>query len=98
MPYFFARAAELPGVGEATATTSPSCDTILIEAAWISASNCEPIIPTFTLPLLDMYLFSQPGERITRLPIYAARLLEAASPRAKALMYAALHPQPPPIN
>src|SRR5215813_10554466 len=58
MAYLFARAAAFPGVGEATATTSVSSDAILKDAAWISASNCEPMMPTFTLPSLDMFPLS----------------------------------------
>src|SRR5882672_6931742 len=54
MPYLFARAAAFPGVGDATATTSASSEAILNEAAWMSASNCEPMIPTFTFPLLGI--------------------------------------------
>src|SRR4051812_16734291 len=50
MPYFLASACALPGVGEATATTSASSGMIWNEAAWISASNCDPMIPTFTFP------------------------------------------------
>src|SRR6266700_2606974 len=50
MPYFCASAAALPGVGEATATTSASCAPIWKAAAWMSASNCDPIIPTLTFP------------------------------------------------
>src|SRR4051794_29083988 len=50
MPYFAASASGFPGVGEATATTSASSGMIWNEAAWMSASNREPMIPTFTLP------------------------------------------------
>src|SRR4029077_19798678 len=45
-----ARAAALPGVGEAMATTSASWERCWKEAAWMSAWNWEPIMPTFTLP------------------------------------------------
>src|SRR3954469_16013069 len=50
MPYFAASASGFPGVGEATATTSASSGMIWNDAAWMSASNWEPMIPTFTLP------------------------------------------------
>src|SRR5882724_7754942 len=54
MPYLFASAAAFPGVGDATATTSAHSEAILKEAAWMSASNCEPMIPTFTFPFSGM--------------------------------------------
>src|SRR5260221_11250448 len=50
MPNRFASAAALPGVGEAMATTSASCGIIWNDAAWMSAWNWEPIMPTLTLP------------------------------------------------
>src|SRR5256885_593717 len=50
MPYFCASASGCPGVGEATATTSASSGRIWNEAAWMSASNPEPMMPTFTFP------------------------------------------------
>src|SRR5882724_8233462 len=103
MPYFFAKAAALPGVGEATATTSACSEAILKEAAWISASNCEPMIATFTLPLFGMRIFPRSLHQFSKDPNYQPTLrcavwVEAASPRAKAWMYAALQPQQPPRN
>src|SRR6267154_6653242 len=49
MLYRLASSAALPGVGEAMATTSASFR-IWKEAAWMSAWNWEPMMPTFTLP------------------------------------------------
>src|SRR5215831_3158071 len=56
MPYRWARLEACREVGEAIATTSACSDAILKAAAWISASNPEPMIPTFTFPLLDIDL------------------------------------------
>ena len=50
MPYRLASSSGWPGVGEAMATTSASSGMIWNAAAWMSASNCEPMMPTFTLP------------------------------------------------
>jgi hypothetical protein len=36
------------GVGDAIATTSTSSPICLIEATWMSASNRDPMTPTFT--------------------------------------------------
>src|SRR5580704_3814238 len=58
MPYFRASSAAWPGVGEATATTSASSGMIWNDAAWMSASNWEPIIPTFTFPFGIEEVFS----------------------------------------
>src|SRR6267378_3578891 len=49
MLYRLASSEALPGVGEAMATTSASFR-IWKEAAWMSAWNWEPMMPTFTLP------------------------------------------------
>src|SRR5262245_27439604 len=54
MPCFFANRCALPGEGETTATTSASSGMILKDSAWMSASNCEPMMPTLTRPLLLM--------------------------------------------
>ena len=54
-----------PGVGEATATTSASSGMIWNEAAWMSASNCEPMIPTFTFPF-GMCVSQAKGRSLTR--------------------------------
>src|SRR5271157_315159 len=56
MPYFCASASGFPGVGEPTATTSASSGMIWNAAAWISASNRDPMIPTFTLPAIFLNL------------------------------------------
>src|SRR5580700_356121 len=47
-----AKCSALPGVGEATATSSASWGIIWSEVAWMSAWNWEPMMPIFTLSLL----------------------------------------------
>src|SRR5579872_7238569 len=47
-----AKCSALPGVGEATATSSASWGMICREVAWMSAWNWEPMMPIFTLSLV----------------------------------------------
>src|SRR5271163_2009807 len=49
MPYRSASARALPGVGEATATTSPASARMRKDAQWISAWKPEPMTPILTL-------------------------------------------------
>src|SRR5262245_2783290 len=79
MPYRLASAAALPGVGEATATTSACSDAILKAAAWMSASNLEPMIPTFTFPLLGIIFLAS----TTGLILVSRRAAEACRTKMK---------------
>src|ERR1700733_11764692 len=47
-----AKCSALPGVGEATATSSASWGMIWSEVAWMSAWNWEPMMPILTLEVV----------------------------------------------
>src|SRR5579884_80770 len=56
MPRCWAKRAALPGVGEATATTSAFGTKCWKAWAWMSATKPEPIRPTFTVSCMVLCL------------------------------------------